>query len=82
MYNQNTINKRYTDLCAKLGDTEFRLGQLQARKKALQAELQHMEIVLPQMTDLEQASQQAAAQQAALATKLQKVADIGKQEEA
>ncbi len=66
---QTTINKHYTNLCATLGDVEYKLEQLNARRHALLAELRHMDSLLPAMNEAEKAQEQQALQQAMAAAR-------------
>lgn len=68
MYTQKTINKRYTDLCARLGDTEYILTKLEQTRADLIAELRSMDSVIPKLNIEEKAEQESVAQ-AALSAK-------------
>lgn len=81
---QESINKRFTNLCAMLGEIEFRLKVLTERRDALVSELKQMDVILPALIEQDKAleqAQQTAAQQALLASKLSELKSADKKED-
>ncbi len=61
---KETVNTKYSNLCAELGDVTYKLSVLQARHTNLVTTINQFEASAKQLLDQEQASQQALAQAA------------------